>query len=262
MPPISLGEVRRRGQDHPHLAADPTYSRLVMRRLSPWLTWAIVRGTPLSADAVTVLAILSGVGAAALVLVPAPWTYVAAVFLLQLAYLFDTSDGEVARVRGTSGKRGTYLDLVGHFLQNRALYGTSGYVLMASVDFAPWSVLVAMLGVAFASPFGEQSRMHVLGVRPSAAEATHGRIEISALQASASLPARAYWVYRRIAFVWNYPASMNLFCLALLADAGRLAAGAGVPRVLPAFAGVFAGTLALKQLANAVHLLQGQDWRA
>ncbi len=259
---LTLAEARRLGQDHPHLAADPTYSRLVMRRLSPWLTWAIVRGTSLSADAVTLLAIGSGVAAAGLVLVPSPWTYVAATLLLQLAYLFDTSDGEVARVRGTSGKRGTYLDLIGHFLQNRALYGTSGYVLMVGTGFAPWAVLLAMLGVAFASPFGEQSRMHVLGVRPSVAEATHGRIAVAALRPGASVAARLYWRYRRIAFLWNYPASMNLFCLALLADAALMTSGAADPLVLPAIAGLFAGTLAIKQMSNAVRLLGAQDWRA
>ncbi len=260
MTPPSLADVRRMGQDHPHLEADPTYSRLVMRRLSPWVTWVVVRTTPLSADAVTGLAIVCGVTAAGLVLVPTAVSYLAALVLLQLAYLFDTVDGEVARVRGTSGKRGTYLDLVGHFIQNRALYGAAGYVLMVVTGFAPWAVFLAMLGVAFASPVGEQSRMHVIGLRPSAAEATHGRMAVSPLPPGASAAARAYWMYRRIAFLWNYPASMNLFCLALLADAARLIGGAAEPLALPLLAGGFAGSLAVKQLANAARIFRSEHW--
>lgn len=252
---LSVPEVRRRGQGDAHLALDPTYSRLVMRRISPWLTWLLVNATPLSADAVTALAIVSGIAAAALVLVPGVGTYLLAVLLLQLAYLLDTADGEVARVRGTAGKRGAYLDLIGHFLQNRALYGAAGYVLIVEADYAPWAIAVALLGVGLASPFGEQARLQVL--RGASGDAgPHARVTappLSSVRSPAGLP---FWLYRRVAFLWNYPASMNLFCLALLADAARFAADAeATPLLLPAFGAVFSITLALKQIANALRLL-------
>ena len=261
--PVSLAEVREGGQQHRHLLADPTYARVAMRRISPYLTFVIARYTPLSADAVTGLSILSGIGGGVAIVVPSAATYLVAVALLQLAYLLDLVDGEVARVRGTASLRGTYLDLVGHFIQNRALYGAAGYVLMVEAGFEPWAVLLALLGVAFASPFGEQSRLHVLGTRPSAAELTHGRIESTPLAKGASPLAKAYWGYRRVAFLWNYPASMNLFCLALLADAARMAADAAAnPLVLPAFAAAFAATLTLKQFGNAVRILRTASWKS
>jgi phosphatidylglycerophosphate synthase len=261
--PISLAEVREGGQHHRHLLTDPTYARVLMRRISPYVTYFITRYTSLSADAVTALSIASGIAGGVAIAVPSAATYALAVFLLQLAYLLDVVDGEVARVRGTAGLRGTYLDLVGHFIQNRALYGAAGYVLMVETRFAPWAVLLALLGVAFASPLGEQARLHVLGTRPSAAELTHGRIESPPLGPRASLPAMLYWLYRRVAFLWNYPASMNLFSLALLVDAARLGSGDSVrPLALPALAGVFAGTLALKQLANAVRILRADSWKS
>ncbi len=252
---MSVPEVRRRGQGDAHLALDPTYSRLVMRRISPWLTWLLVNATPLSADAVTALAIVSGIAAAALVVVPATATYLLAVLLLQLAYLLDTADGEVARVRGTAGNRGTYLDLIGHFLQNRALYGAAGYVLIVASGYAPWAIAVALLAIGFASPFGEQARLQVLG-RGSGEAGPHGRVTAPPLSTVRSVAALPLWAYRRIAFLWNYPASMNLFCAALLADAARFAADpVAAPLVLPAFAAVFSVTLALKQVANALRLL-------
>jgi phosphatidylserine synthase len=259
--PRTLAQVRDAGQNDRHLLADPTYARLAIRRISPYVTFAITRFTALPADAVTALSITAGV-AGGLAIVPASATaYLVAVLLLQLAYLLDVVDGEVARVRGTSGLRGTYLDLAGHFIQNRALYGAAGYALMVESDFAPWAAALALLGVAFASPFGDQARLNVTGRRPAAADLSHGRIDASPLPAGASPMTILYWLYRRVAFLWNYPASMNLFCLALLADGGRMAlGGAARPLVLPVLAGVFAGTLAAKQLANAVRILHSDSW--
>lgn len=259
--PRTLAQVRDAGQNDRHLLADPTYARIAVRRISPYLTFLIARFTPLPADAVTGLSIAAGI-AGGLAIVPATASaYLLAVVLLQLAYLLDVVDGEVARVRGTSSPRGTYLDLAGHFLQNRALYGAAGYALMVEARFAPWATVLALLGVAFASPFGEQARLNVTGRRPAAADVSHGRIESSPFPSGASPLGTLYWLYRRVAFVWNYPASMNLFCLALLADAGRMSlAGAERPLVLPIFAGAFAATLAAKQLANAVRILRSGSW--
>jgi phosphatidylglycerophosphate synthase len=257
---ISLAEVRSKGQDHPHLQADPTYSRLVMRRLSPAVTWAIVRGTPFSADAVTGLAIASGLAAAALVLAATPPAYIAAALLLQLAYLFDTVDGEVARVRGTAGKRGTYLDLIGHVLQNRALYAAGSVELLRATATAPWALVAVMAGLALASPFGEQARAQTLGASVNLPSA-HGAARVEARPAGGSLAAQLYWAYRRVAFLWAYPASMNLFCIALGIDAALLAVGAErAPTALPALTAAFLVTLAVKQLANAIKLLDRRHW--
>lgn len=261
--PLSLAQVREGGQHHRHLLADPTYARVLMRRISPYVTFLIARYTSISADAVTASSIASGIAGGVAIVVPSAATYLLAVVLLQVAYLLDVVDGEVARVRGTASLRGTYLDLVGHFIQNRALYGAAGYVLMVETGFAPWAALLALLGVAFASPFGEQARLQVLGTRPSAAELTHGRIESPPLGAGASPPALLHWLYRRVAFLWNYPASMNIYCLALLVDAARLGFGDSVrPLALPALAGIFAGTLAIKQLANVVRILRADSWKS
>jgi phosphatidylglycerophosphate synthase len=260
---LTLAEVRDRGQGDRHLLADPTYARVVMRRLSPYVTLLITRWTGLSADAVTSLSIMAGVGGALAVAVPSAAAYVLAVVLLQIAYLLDVVDGEVARVRGSAGVRGTYLDLIGHFLQNQALYAASGLALIQATNFALWAIGLALAGVAFSAPFGVQARLHVLGTRPSAAEMTHGRLATTTLAPGASPASFLYWLYRRIAFLWNYPASMNLFCVALLADVARMAAdGAARPLVLPGFAAVFLGTLAVKQVANALRILTAESWNS
>lgn len=88
---------------------------LYMRRVSPYLTRMLVRAG-LSANAVTVLMIISGAAAGFALLVPGPWGALLAVLLTQLQMLWDASDGEVARWRGTSSPLGVFLDKVGHYL--------------------------------------------------------------------------------------------------------------------------------------------------
>ncbi len=94
--------------------------RLYMRRLSPYLT-RILAPTRLTPDAVTWLMIASGVLAAAMLSIPGLLTAVAAVVLIQFQLLFDCSDGELARWRGTGSPVGIYLDRVGHYVTEAAL---------------------------------------------------------------------------------------------------------------------------------------------
>jgi len=227
--------------------------------VSPWVTYAVVRFSSLSADAITVMSISAGIGGGLLTAFPSLTTNLVAIALLQLAYLLDVVDGEVARARGTSGKRGTYLDLVGHFLQNRALYAGSTFALIVVTGYAWWSIAVALVGIAFASAFGEQARNQVLG-RTDSASPHGGRSDHGSAPAT-SVGGRLYAAYRRAAFLWNYPASMNLFCIALAADTTRFALEATADGfILPWFAGTFAVTLALKQLINAARQLSPAVW--
>ena len=261
---LTLAEARRRGQDSAHLDADPTYARLALRRVSPAISWFVVRYTPMSADGVTVLSIVLGVIGGLLVAVGTPASAVAALVLIQTAYLLDIADGEVARIRGTSGRRGTYLDLVGHFLQNRALYAGASLSLIAVTGGTWWAVSVGLLTLGFSMPFGYYARLHVQAgtVAVSAANPEHGsRLRVA--RPGGADPGRwAGWLYRRAAFIWNTPASMNLFSIALLIDALRGAGGTTDPLAVPVLIAVFGPTLAAKQVGNAIRLLRSADWRA
>lgn len=255
--PLSVDEVRTVGQGHVHLNADPTYARIFMRRVSPLVTFAVVRYTPLSADAITMFAIIFGVAGGILTAWPSLAGNIVAIVLLQLAYLFDVVDGEVARVRATAGRRGTYLDLIGHFLQNRALYGGATFALIRITDAAWWAIVLGLLAVGFATSFGEQARIQVLGRATGGSHGTDNEMPRVRRTPIGDL----YGLYQRVAFLWNYPASMNLFCLALAADCVRFGTTSGVDAFfVPWFAGVFAATLSLKQLVNAVRLASMAEW--
>jgi phosphatidylglycerophosphate synthase len=87
---------------------------LYLRRLSIHLTRALLR-TGISANGVTWLMTLCGLGGAAVLLWPSWWAVLICAGAMQLQILLDCSDGEVARARNTKSPTGVYLDRVGHY---------------------------------------------------------------------------------------------------------------------------------------------------
>ena len=122
--------------------------RLYMRRVSLHLTRQLVR-TPLSADAVTWLMIASGLLAAAALTLPGLAAAVAAVVLVQAQLLFDCSDGEVARWRGTSSPVGVYLDRIGHYSTEAGMVAALGVRASGGWDsldgWTTWALVAAVL---------------------------------------------------------------------------------------------------------------------
>jgi phosphatidylglycerophosphate synthase len=258
---LTLAEARALGQGSTHLDADPTYARVLVRKISPYVSWLIATRTPLSADAVTAASIISGTVGGLLCAAGTPVTALIAVVLLQFAYLLDVADGEVARIRRTAGLRGTYLDLIGHFIQNRALYLGAGWTLITGSGYAAWAIVAVALVMGFSVPFGYYARLHVTqgagGPQQHPEHATRTRM---ASRPALTDPALVKWLYARVAFIWNYPASMNVFSLALLVDVARGAVGQPEPLAVPAVIAAFGATLALKQVIHAIRLLRREAW--
>ena len=115
--PSSIAELRTVTQPpEVRLRANAEHwtASLYLRRLSPYLTWLLLR-TSISANGVTGLMILVGWTTAFSLLIPGIGGALLAVVLGQLQMLVDCCDGEVARWRGTSSPAGVFLDKVGHY---------------------------------------------------------------------------------------------------------------------------------------------------
>lgn len=156
MRPRSLAELRAvtqppevRGRRN----AEHWTASLYLRRLSPYLTWLLVR-TSISANGVTGLMILVGWSAAAALVIPGVAGAALALLLGQLQMLVDCCDGEVARWRRTSSPAGVFLDKVGHYTTEALIpialglraagfpFETPGDFLWTSVGFALALVIV------------------------------------------------------------------------------------------------------------------------
>ena len=112
--PISV----RGRKNSEHWVAD-----LYLRKISPYLTFFLLK-TPISANGVTVLMIITGVSTGLALLIPASFGLILALLLSQLQMLWDCCDGEIARWRETQSPKGVFLDRLGHYL-------TEGFIPIA-----------------------------------------------------------------------------------------------------------------------------------
>ncbi|MFI5060639.1 MAG: CDP-alcohol phosphatidyltransferase family protein [Actinomycetales bacterium] len=107
-----LGTVRRlAAAQKPAARSAPAYSRYVNRRLGRYLAaWAYRAG--LSPNAVTgISALWTFAAISLLVLFPPSWVLgLAVAVLLLIGYAFDSADGQVSRLQGTSSPAGEWLD--------------------------------------------------------------------------------------------------------------------------------------------------------
>lgn len=136
--------VRMRANSE-HWVAD-----VYLRRISPYLTKVLLR-TTISANGVTALMIITGVGAAAALLIPGLPGVLLAAILGQLQMLWDCCDGEVARWRQTSSPKGVFLDRVGHYLTEGLIpialgLRAAGFPDAGWID-SPWALVGALLAV-------------------------------------------------------------------------------------------------------------------
>jgi len=140
------------------------YATLV-RRLSIRITWLLLH-TKVGANAVTVGGILIGIAGALLLGWSDFWPMVAGLVLLQLSFVIDYSDGEVARYRaledGTSTNAGgAYLDWIGHYYVPAVAIGALawGAYTESGDDWLMLAALVAILSVVRVS---YSARDHVM----------------------------------------------------------------------------------------------------
>jgi hypothetical protein len=140
------------------------YARIV-RRLSIRLTWVLLH-TRLSANQVTVGAILVGMAGAALLAWSDFWPLVIGLVLLQLSFVLDYSDGEMARYQALArGRRtnagGAYLDWIGHYYVPATIVAALAYGAF-HVDGHEWLLAAALVIVFSLVRIPYSARDHVL----------------------------------------------------------------------------------------------------
>jgi phosphatidylglycerophosphate synthase len=158
---ICGGEGRGAGERRDFRIA---YARLV-RRLSIRFTWLLLH-TRLSANQVTVGAILAGMVGAALLAWSDFWPLVVGLVLLQLSFVLDYSDGEMARYQALERGRptdagGAYLDWIGHYYVPATIVAALAYGAY-DVSGHEWLLVAAFVIVLSLVRIGYSARDHVL----------------------------------------------------------------------------------------------------
>lgn len=113
----------------------------VARRLSIYLTLLFSR-TPITPNQVTVVGIGSGVIGGILWGVGTHESFMVGSVCLQMMYLLDCVDGELARIKNLQSPKGAYLDLLGHYLIDYCMIMGMGIGL--SRAFGNFSIYLAV----------------------------------------------------------------------------------------------------------------------
>lgn len=150
--PVSLAELQRLARtdaDGGEKQVLSLHDRLFARVLAPPLAWLALK-LGLSADAVTALSVIAGVAAAAALACPDVFAALIAAGLLQLSYLLDCADGDVARARGTSSVDGYLRDTLRHYLMNPLVFAGLTYAC-ATRHSEKFVLAIGLLAVFFST---------------------------------------------------------------------------------------------------------------
>ena len=138
---------------------------VLVRRISIRITWLVLH-TRLSANGVTLLGIGIGIAGALMLAWNEFWPLVAGLFLLQLSFVVDYSDGEVARYRaherGTvTDAGGAFLDWIGHYYVPALAIGALAYGAFTESGH-DWLLLAALVAILSVVRVPYSARDHVL----------------------------------------------------------------------------------------------------
>jgi phosphatidylglycerophosphate synthase len=158
---ICGGEGRSSDEERNYRIA---YARLI-RPLSIRITWVLLH-TGLSANQVTVLAVLTGMAGALMLAWSSFWPLVGALVLLQLSFVLDYSDGEVARYQALrsgapTNAGGAFLDWIGHYYVPATMVAALAYGAF-NVSGHDWLLLAALVVVFSLVRIGYSARDHVM----------------------------------------------------------------------------------------------------
>lgn len=218
---------------------EETYAWYVTRRISPYVTWFFLQ-LGIKPNTVTIFTLLFGIGSGILLAVGSRGFSLLGVCALQIMYILDCADGEIARVTCRFSAEGEYLDKISHYLIDIAVvigftlgvysfwnYGIFLYIAVWSVVCvvgnrllldAPYKMLFlkhAEKGIPPRQDWGREASNYTAGNRLA--------IPLSRLTSSSRNK-----VYRVIhgwfrffpmpGYIYDTPALMNVITLAVIID--------------------------------------------
>jgi hypothetical protein len=145
--PLSLAELERRCQKPDHQRIGTWMARHISRPAALRVTW-VVAPWGATANMATLAAWACGAGAAVALAWGTLIGWLLAAALLQLWYLLDHVDGQLARLRGTASLDGVQLDYLMHHTVNLLVPLGAGYGLGTQASGPWWPAMGLVWGLA------------------------------------------------------------------------------------------------------------------
>jgi len=108
--------------------SDEFINTYLLRPIAGIIVWALYY-TPITPNQVTIISILSGIIAALFYLKGTAIAFVIAGLLVTLKDILDSADGQLARAKQQQSRNGRFLDSIGDFVVDAAVFGSIGWTL-------------------------------------------------------------------------------------------------------------------------------------
>jgi hypothetical protein len=124
--------------------SDELINTYLLRPIAGIIVWMLYN-TPITPNQVTIVSILSGIVAAFFYLKGTADAFLVAGLLISLKDILDSADGQLARAKQQQSRTGRFLDSIGDFLVDAAVFGSIGWTLYTLNN--NWlMLLMALLG--------------------------------------------------------------------------------------------------------------------
>jgi hypothetical protein len=126
--------------------SDELINTYLLRPIAGMIVWALYT-TPITPNQVTIASTIVGLSAAFFYLKGTSKAFVVAGLLVTLKDILDSADGQLARARQQYSRVGRFLDSIGDFVVDVAVFSAIGWTLYQSGSNW-WMLLLALLGLA------------------------------------------------------------------------------------------------------------------
>ena len=125
--------------------SDEFINTYLLRPIAGFIVW-ILYPTSITPNQVTIASTIAGLIAAGLYLHNEASSTAIAGLLVTVKDIFDSADGQLARAKQQYSRIGRFLDSIGDFVVNVAVFGAIGWVLFSTTGSA-WMIVLALLGL-------------------------------------------------------------------------------------------------------------------
>ena len=129
--------------------SDELINTYLLRPIAGIIVWALYY-TPITPNQVTLVSIVSGIVAALFYLKGTASAFIAAGLLISLKDILDSADGQLARAKQQQSRTGRFLDSIGDFVVDAAVFGSIGWTLYQLNNdwLMPLMALLGFIGIS------------------------------------------------------------------------------------------------------------------
>jgi hypothetical protein len=143
--------------------SDELINTYLLRPIAGILVWVLYH-TPITPNQVTIVSIVSGIIAAFFYLKGTANAFVVAGLLITLKDLLDSADGQLARAKQQQSRTGRFLDSIGDFVVDTAVFSSIGWTLykLNSDWFMLFLALLGLIGISLRVSYHVFYQVHFL----------------------------------------------------------------------------------------------------